>query len=457
MDGYRVLAAGAGINVFHRVRKRRHVQVVPLCHIRNTITYLTGTVKVGDPGLTNADSIHMAGNFYYDRRLRWIPLYWIAFTMASGNMPIPPIPTFSTDSMIATEGETEDSLDNYLSSARSDTTLFSLYFDSSLYWDAGHIVYVPLAADIQTYVTAADSGTTLILASGTYTITSTITISKPINIVGQGCAGFFTTPIILPHGTLITSSTASVTAFQINANNVRISGISINLTGAASKAINTRNRLDGLVFSGVDIIVNSTGATQGGTVLSSNVVLRDVTFYITSSDAAASGIWFWNNSSSAQNAVMQCINVSGTVSGVSGSSYAFVCQNLNDANTLTMTLSNSVAKAVAGAGTDVALASISTATYNSTINAYFCTLDGAEWDAYQTGSNVLNLHGSALVNNLVSGTVVYRVTMAAQGAVFGGLTLGPGSITDTSGTINFGNENLTLTAPLTARTYRPWA
>jgi len=44
---------------------------------------------------------------------------------------------YTIDTMRATEGEVEDSLDGYLSSARSDTTLFSLYFDSSLYWDAG--------------------------------------------------------------------------------------------------------------------------------------------------------------------------------------------------------------------------------------------------------------------------------------------------------------------------------
>jgi len=39
------------------------------------------------------------------------------------------------------------------------------------YWKEGYVVHVPLTGDIQTYINAASAGSTLILASGVYTIT----------------------------------------------------------------------------------------------------------------------------------------------------------------------------------------------------------------------------------------------------------------------------------------------
>jgi hypothetical protein len=53
---------------------------------------------------------------------------------------------------------------------------------ASIDWSGGNTIYVPLSGDIQTYVTAAVAGDTLVLASGVYTITSTITINKQLNI-----------------------------------------------------------------------------------------------------------------------------------------------------------------------------------------------------------------------------------------------------------------------------------
>jgi hypothetical protein len=57
-------------------------------------------------------------------------------------------------------------------------------------WSGGNVTYVPLGGDIQTYVTAASAGDTLVLASGVYTITSSITVDKQLNIRGQGSSGF---------------------------------------------------------------------------------------------------------------------------------------------------------------------------------------------------------------------------------------------------------------------------
>ena len=163
-----------------------------------------------------------------------------------------------------------------------------------------NVIFVPADGDIQTYVTAADAGSTLILGSGNYTITSTITIDKELNIIGRGRSGFTTTPITTTQGTLINSTTASVTAFQINSDNVRISDLSINMTGAGSKGVEVTNNFVGIVLNDLDIIVNSSGALVGVDVLGSDMVIRDVTFYITSSDDIAAGVFARNNSSTTQ-------------------------------------------------------------------------------------------------------------------------------------------------------------
>ena len=291
-------------------------------------------------------------------------------------------------------------------------------FNTTIDWAGGNVTYVPLTGNIQTYINAAVAGDTLVLASGEYVITSTITVNKQLNIVGQGNAGFYTTPSASAHGTIISSTTGAVIGFNITSSNVRIAHLSINLTGAASTGINTATNLTGLVFTNVDVIITCTGLAQGFTVYGSNAVLRNLTFYITSSNTAAWGFCLWNDSSTTINAIVDAYNVTGTVSGAGSNSYGFVCENINDANTLTMNLISCSVKAVAGAGTDIAIAAISTTTNNSTINCLLCTLEGADYDAYQSGTNVLAIGGSVLVNNLVFGTVTYRAAMAAGIGIF---------------------------------------
>jgi hypothetical protein len=298
---------------------------------------------------------------------------------------------------------------------------------NELTWTGGNVTYVPLNGDIQTYVTAATAGDTLVLASGVYTITSTITINKELNIRGQGRSGFVTTPITASHGTLISSSTAAVTAFSITNDNVRIANLSINLTGAGSTGISTSTDLAGIVFDNLDLIINSTGANLAFSIHGSDTVMRDSTFYITSSDSTAAGVYFFNNATTNISALLDAFNVTGTAVGANGYAYAFACVNGNNANTLTLNLSNSVARALGGSALDVAVASTSVTTNNSTVNCYMCNLDGAVYDAYQTGTNELNLGGSVIENGTILGTVTYRATMtsealAAEDMILTGLT-----------------------------------
>jgi hypothetical protein len=281
-------------------------------------------------------------------------------------------------------------------------------------WSGGNVTFVPLGGDIQTYVTNATAGDTLVLASGVYTITSTITIAKELNIVGQGRSGFVTAPVTASHGTLIGSATAAVTAFAITSDNVRIANLSINLTGAGSTGISTATDLQGIVFNDRDVIVNSTGANTGFSIMASDAVMRDVTFYITSSDSTAAGVYFFNDNTAGINATLDAFNVTGTVVGGATYAYALAAYNNNSAQTLTLNLSNSIAVALAGTALDIAVISTSTTTNNSTVNCYMCNLNGADYDAYQSGTNVLNLGGSILENALVFGTVTYRAVMTAD-------------------------------------------
>jgi hypothetical protein len=289
----------------------------------------------------------------------------------------------------------------------------TLDFDDA-HWSTGNVRYVPIGADIQTYIDVADSGNTLLLGSGLYTLTDTLEIDKPLNIIGQGRSGFVTTPITPTQGTLIGSSTANLVAFHLNSSNIRISNLSINLTGAASKGISTANNLVGLVFNDVDIIVNSTGAVYGLELLGSNVVMRDLTFYVSSSDNTSSGAFVFNNSSTTQNIVVDAYNVTGTAVGGATYAYSFAAWNINDANTITVNLSNSVCRGLEGTPLDVGVACVSTTTNNATVNAQFCTIDGGDYDFYQTGTNVLNVEGSLLKNNTIFGTVVFRSTIGSQ-------------------------------------------
>ena len=111
--------------------------------------------------------------------------------------------------------------------------------------------------------------------------------------------------------------------------------------------------------------------------------------------------------------VIDCFTVTGVTQGAAVYSYAFLADNLNDDNTITVNLSNSVCKSLSGTAGDVAACAQSTTTNNAIINAYMCTFDGADFDVKQTNSNVFNVGGSVLVNKKVSGTVTYRATMTS--------------------------------------------
>lgn len=282
------------------------------------------------------------------------------------------------------------------------------------FWNQGNVIYVPEGEDIQTYIDSADAGSTVVLGSYATTTTDTIEIDKELNLVGQGRSGFVTLPVTPSHGTLIGSATANAVVFQIKHDNVRIANLSINSTGAGSKAVIVDNNLDGIVFEQMDVIVNSTGNLVGFDMVGSNIVMRDVSFYITSSDGIAEGVYFANNSSTTQNAVLDAFGVTGTAVGGSGYAYSFCANNVNDANTITLNLNGSLCRGLTGTALDVGVACISTTTNNAVVNIDNSAIAGADYDFYQTGTNQLNVGGSTAVNNKIFGTITYRSVVMAN-------------------------------------------
>lgn len=282
-------------------------------------------------------------------------------------------------------------------------------------WASGNVTYVPLTGDIQTYVNNATAGDTLILASGTYTLTNGITITKPLNIIGQGCAGFVTVPVQPLHGTLITSTSNFLTAFTIATNNIRIVNLSINLTGNTNTAISTGTNLNGLVFRAIDVIVTcASGPANGFVVKGSDAILRDLTFYCTSGNNSAIGLYMWQDNTCTNRNTVEAFNVTGTVKGGANWAYCFDCEGWGGTNSMTLNLDVCRGIALTGTPDDTAVASITSAGIDhSIVNAYLCTFDGADRDAYQSGTNQLNLGGSLTVNDRITGTVTYRAVMVA--------------------------------------------
>jgi hypothetical protein len=325
-----------------------------------------------------------------------------------------------------------------------DFTCTNADVGSEIDWSGGNVTYVPSGSVLQTYIDAAAEGDTLFLGSGTTVITTSTLVNKSINIVGCGRAGFATVLVSPRTGTLISCATSSVTAFLISADNVRLSNLSIDMTGTASLAVNTTNNLQGLVFDSMDAVVSCPGVARGFSILGSTAIFRDLTFYITSTDSYASGIWANNDASTTQNAIVDCYNVTGIVLGAA--TYGAPCVCYNDTNptyTITANLSSSVFQALPGTPLDTAVSvSSSGGSNNAVVNCIFCNLDGSDYDVYQTGSNQANVGSSVLANgpNSTFGTVTYRTAFAAGYGAFANDVTVTGDVSATSYTVGSGGK-----------------
>jgi hypothetical protein len=283
-----------------------------------------------------------------------------------------------------------------------------------------NVIYVPIGGDIQTYVTAATAGDTLVLSAGNYTITSTITINKQLNIYGQGNAGLYSVTETDIHGTRIQCATDNIAIFTITSSNVRLAHMSLyhsaggTSPGAHGVAV-TATDLDGLVFTNLDVVMpSSAGDKRAFSIYGSTALFRDVAFYIISTNKTAYGVYAYNDSSSTLAAIIDAHTTSGTVDGGAGDAVAYYLYNDNVATTITMNLFAAYGTSLSGTADDNAAMVDSATTTNATMNIYQSTMNGADYDVENNGANTLNVYGGMFVNNTTNGTITYGGTVAAS-------------------------------------------
>ncbi len=293
---------------------------------------------------------------------------------------------------------------------------------TSTYIKPSATTIVPLGAGtIQAAIAAATAGDTLILSSGTYTITAAINVDRWLNIVGQGNAGLMSTTETDVHGTLIYCATDGVTMFNITSSNVRLAHMSILHAGAtASKIVATAENLDGLVFTNVDAIMSTTaGAATAGAktafdILGSTALFRDVVMRVRSTNSTAYGIYAHNTSSTSAARIVDVHTSYAYTDGGLTRSTPFWVYNNNNVLTMTMNLYNSTAVTTEATANDDAAAATSTTSNAAVLNVYSSTLDGKDTDLYRDGTNAVTVYGGILVNNAYTSGITFGGTIAAN-------------------------------------------
>jgi len=272
-----------------------------------------------------------------------------------------------------------------------------------------NITYVPIGGDINTYITNATAGDTLILAAGTYTITSAINVSKALNIVGQGV-----------NQTTINraSSSATISMLNITASSVKISNLSV--TGTMTGA----NVFQGIYVNGTDLTncnlsninvtaIGDTGSTTAIIYLNSSGTIRDVvTSTSTISTGSSYGFYARNNSSNSN--TINIYNMDSTTSAVGAvDSEAFRSYPNNASATMTVNLYNSRGTSAGTATNRVAF--VTTTNTYAVMNAENSVFNGSDYDVARLSSGgVITLKNCTLVNNTKFGLITYNGTVATD-------------------------------------------
>ena len=282
-----------------------------------------------------------------------------------------------------------------------------LQLDGYINWDAGNVWYVPLTGDIETYIASATSGDTLVLAAGTYTITSDITVAKSINIVGQG----------IGH-TIINATTAIGDFFDISdgSYNVRLADFSMtsNSTGG-NEAVYTE-QMANLTLENISInyvaSASSAGQINVGQV-SGKVILRNVVSVSTSTAGAnnSGGIYVWADDANTIVEMYDC-HFEGTGKGGSFLGYfqewgsgSVTVYGYDTTFALTEVGAAGASYAIGIDGPDV------------TCNFTRCSFDGytnsGDYDI-ENYDGTCNLTDCVLVNNSTNGTITYLGTVGTK-------------------------------------------
>lgn len=278
------------------------------------------------------------------------------------------------------------------------TTNNSSTAGGSLYLYKPHIFFVSTGDSISSLISVLSAGDTIVLGSGTYTITADLAVNKAINIIGQG-----------PGATTISTSTADINVFNITASNARISDLSISSTANAttqSRAIYINGSggsvLSGVRINNVSITMSGSGIQQGIRLLDASAEITNVIGSITSSNNSAQGIQGTNAATAEAITTINIYQCNMTVSSGGTEGNGFYATDSSAANNITMNVYNSKAIVSEGAATTSRGAAASAA--KAFLNIYNCTLGATDNDIVNSSATVAN-YGSILVNNTSSGTI----------------------------------------------------
>jgi hypothetical protein len=269
------------------------------------------------------------------------------------------------------------------------------YYDAN--WTGGRVTYVPLDANIQVYIDNATAGDTLILGSGTYTITSTIRVNKTLNITSNG-------------GTKIFNVTADLNMFLITASNSRLADFNIIDLGNNTKVI----FLDGVDNVRIkNMLINTTGAgyEYGIWVQNSSATIFNSDVSINSTDQNSQAVKIINTASATkdQNVIIESSFLFCT--GVIRCEAVEVF-NQNTGYAIGARIYNSQVRARTSGVQNLTygLSIESTTTNNAFAYVYNSTIGGNSTDINVLGNNVAYLYATTLFNGTIGGNVHYLGT-----------------------------------------------
>lgn len=266
-----------------------------------------------------------------------------------------------------------------------------------------NIWFLEEGEDIDAFIASDEvvDGDTIYLASGTYTTTADIDVTKAVHIVGQGIGK-----------TIISTSTGSLNIFDISKDGASISNLSISSTGTGTQIGINVSGVSGTRFTNINlsnllITMSSTAVQRGIVLLDSGANIRNVVGSITSSNNEASGLRVGPASTMEATATVNVYNSWMSVSSGSSTGHAFRFSESTATQVLTANVYDSYGFAVEGASSSSAgIYSNAASAADIVVNVYGGAYSGTDNDAEIAGTGVLNPSATTVfVNNKISGTV----------------------------------------------------
>lgn len=277
-----------------------------------------------------------------------------------------------------------------------------LAISGALDWVTGNVIYVPIGGSIEAYHDAATAGDTLVLASGTYTVTDDIDITKAINIVGQGVGK-----------TIVTCATASKNMLHITSDNVTISNLSITGTAGNLNPIYIDGTA-GSVFSNVNLY-NLRIVTDGDSGYS-YVYYKDAGGTVDNCEITLTGdtyadFWFTNESTAEAATALYVIDSRITTHFQASSMALYVLDNTASQDCIVYAY-NSTFTAIEDGATSSRAVMVSNG--DAIAYLYECILNATDYDISQDNTASVTLYNCDLVNGTTEGTITYDGTVVTE-------------------------------------------